>query len=280
MSLIDAFESSIGGLSPSTRLRYRQVVENFIETVGRKRSYGKEDVLRYMAALSKKSGGTYQAFCFSVLKTFFESNRWEWWPRREEKRIKPKHDEPKMPYLKQDSIERMLEAIDSKPPMIQALIRISVLRPTRRIELHRMNREDYTRPMLRIKTAKGGVATTLSLDEKTCNLLDEYLATRKDSEPALFISSKGKRISISALSKTFKNTLVDLGLYRKGMGWHGMRRGVTTLLFKAGLKERELQEYGGWTSPFMPHRYIQLEGTEVDEKVRQRHPLIRRTTPP
>jgi len=274
--MIDRFLSSIEGLAPSTKQRYAEVVRDFLAVVGKKNSYTREDVLKYIKVLGDEgSRGTYRGFCFTVLKTFYETMEWPWWTRREERRVKPKNEEPTLLYLRKAEMEKLLEAIASKPPMVQALIRITTITPTRRVELHRLNREDYQPPHLYIKTAKGGLPAALALDPETLNLLDKYLNQRTDTDPALFISGKGNRISISTLSNIFREILTELNLYKRGLGWHGNRRGVTTILHKAGMSERELQEYGRWKSPFMPHKYIQLEPGEVDAKVKKVHPLIK-----
>jgi len=278
MSVLERFDESIAGLSETTQQRYLQVVKGFIRAVGLKRRYRKEDVLQYLAQLEKRGcGNNHRRWVFTVLHTFYETMGWDWWTRREQRRVMPKAEDPKMPYLRQPELGQVLEALASKPPMVQALFRIAELTPIRRIELQRLDREDYQRPYLRIKTRKGGEARTLTLDEQTCNLLEEYLAARRDVDPALFVSTLNKRIALITLTLLFRRTLVELGLYRRGLGWHGARRGVTTMLHRAGASERELQELGGWRSPFMPHRYIQLEPTEVDEKAKRIHPLIKRT---
>lgn len=249
-------------------------------------------MLSYLTVLGQEGGKpNYRRWVLSVLRSIFDAMDWTWWGRKEERRIRPQAEEPETPYLKQDELGRILEAIDSKPPMVQAMFRIATLTPIRRIEIQSLNREDYQRPLLRIKTRKGGEARTLTLDEKTCKLLDIYLATREgkevwfkgrllqaapDVDSALFTSSFGRRMSLVTLSWIFRNLLEELGLYKRGLGWHGVRRGVATMLHKAGISERELQQYGGWRSPTMVHRYVQLEPPEVEEKVRQKHPLIKR----
>jgi len=276
MSLVDSFLSAISGLTPMTRTRYRQVVQDFMHVIGSKKRYDLKDIEAYMGHLEeKKSSNTYRHFCFTVLKTFYGCFGWGWWSRQEERRIKPKLDEPKMPYYKEKEMRGILESIASRTPMERAIIRIICLRPTRRIELHRLNREDYAKPLLRIKTAKGGIATTLTLDNLTCNLLDQYLSEREDKDPALFVTSIG-RIQPTTLSMLVKKILVEVGAYKKGYGIHAFRRGITTALYKVGLSERELLEYGGWRTAQMVNHYIRLEPGEVDSKVKNIHPLIRR----
>jgi len=276
MSLLDTYVASIRGLSSSTKTRYRELLADFQRAVGQKPSYTTDDVLQYLDILEKEGAkANYRRWVFSVLRSAYDTMDWPWFARKEERRIRPKAEAPKQPYLRQPQMAQILEAVASKPPMIQVLARIASLRPTRRIELQALNREDYTRPHLRVKTRKGGEPTTLTLDEQTCNLLDEYLAGRQDDDPALFASTLGRRISLSSLGLIAKEVLTSAGIFERGLGWYGFRRGLTTALHKAGVTERELQEYGGWRSPFMVHRYIQLEPSEVEEKVRRRHPLIK-----
>jgi len=275
MSLAKSFLAKVPSLSDSTKRRYAELINHFVAHVGKKPRYQREDVLIYLTVLAENGASrTYQAWCFTVLKTLFDVNAWQWWTRSEERRLKPKPDEPNMPYLRLPEMQKILEAVASKSPMIHAMVRIASTRPTRRIELQSFNRDDYARPYLRVKTKKGGEANTITLDEQTCNLLDEYLAGRKDEDQALFVSRHDRRVTLPLLSFIVRQILEEQGVYKRGMGWHSFRRGVTTALHKAGASERYLQEYGGWRSPTMPHRYIQLEPSEVDEKIRRIHPLL------
>jgi len=274
---LQTYRGRITNLSPLTQARYLQQVQDFQRAVGVKDSYTTGDVEQYLQILQGEGkSSNYRRWVFAVLRSFYDIMDWPWFTRKQEKRLRPKQEDEKRPYLRETQMGRLLEAIASKPEMIQAMIRIAVLRPTRRIELKQLNREDYLRPFLRIKTRKEGEPTTLSLDDQTCQLLDAYLLTRTDEEPALFISSLGRRVSLPYLTQVFRQLLEELGLYKTGLGWHGVRRGVATMLSKAGAQEGEIQVYGGWRSRQTVHRYIQLEGPEVEEKVKKIHPLIKR----
>ena len=119
---------------------------------------------------------------------------------------------------------------------------------------------------------------------ETKKALDKYLEWRlklrkfksEDDKKALFLSRHRRRISLVELSTEFKETLKKLGIYRKGLGWHSLRRSTTTILHKAGLSEKELQTLGRWKSPTMPHTYILLSTEEVEEKARQVNPLFKK----
>lgn len=299
MSVLSTYKGRIRNLSRMTRTRYLQQVEDFQRVVGVKDSYTTADVEKYLEVLEGEGkSSNYRRWCFFVLRSFYDVMRpdvdvdghlppgqeWPWFSRKQEKRVRPKQEEPKQPYLRLPEMQKVVEtteypneASDSTSRMVQVLLRIAVLTPIRRIELQRLDREDYHRPLLRIKTRKGGEARTLTLDEKTCNLLDSCLADRTDEDPALFISPLGKRISLSYLTLIFRQLLEGLGLYKPGMGWHSVRRGVATMLKKAGMDEAEIQEYGGWRSRSMVAKYVQLEPAEVEDKAKRVHPLIKRS---
>jgi len=283
-TVLQTYKGRIRNLSRMTRTRYLQQVEDFQRVVGVKDSYSTEDVEKYLATLEEEGkSSNYRRWCFFVLRSFYDVMDWPWFTRKQEKRLRPRAEEPKQPYLRLPEMQRVVEtteyhteASDSKTPMVQALLRIAVLTPIRRMELQRLDREDYQRPLLRIKTRKGGEARTLTLDEKTCTLLDTCLALRKDQDPALFVSNLGRRISLPTLTLIFRQLLEGLGLYKPGMGWHSVRRGVATMLKKAGMDEAEIQEYGGWRSRGMVARYVRLEPPEVEDKAKHVHPLIKR----
>jgi len=270
------FESQVSGLSPHTKDRYRQLVGKFVEVVGNKEAYDVSDLSKFLARYS----GSYARFCFYGLKTFYELNNWPWWDPREAKRVRPRASLPHRPFLKADELRKVLAVAPKFGDMTCAMVRVCCIKPTRREELRRLNREAYRRPNLTIEIARSRTprTVTITLDPTTCNILDSYLLPRelnpKDREPALFISSRGTRLSLPELSVIIKKVFRAAGVDEKGRGWHSLRRGTTTALHNAGMSERELQDYGGWLTPTMPHIYIQLEPGEVDRKARRINPLI------
>jgi len=287
-SFIDGLKAS--GATEQTLTRYRQAVEAFIKDVGEKKAYTKEDVLRYLGTLRDKGySGGYLLFVWHVLKALYILNGWGWFTPAEEKRLRPKRSEPQRPFLTVEEMKALIDLAREKAEKegkwdTYARVLIATQVPIRREEFRKLNLEHYNQEngVLMIPTAKHGEVAPITLNPEAKRALDNYLEKRlkmkirnRDAKKALFISKKKRRISLSELSTELQALLREAGIYRKGLGWHGLRRGITTALHKAGLSERELQTLGRWRTPTMPHTYIQLSHNEVEEKAKRIHPIFK-----
>lgn len=230
----------------------------------------RNSVFSYMRKYERKSG-TYRRWIMYVLKSLFENAKVEW-PFA--KRELPKLSKPSQPYLSVHDAERLIEI--AKPSFLDhALIRLDAATGARRDELSRVLVEDYSRPYMRIRTAKGGEERTRTLDSDTCNALDKYKRHRRSKSPYMFVSQQGVPLSPQTLSIRFRKLAKQAG-FKKGTGWHAIRRGVVTWLFEGGMRERELQEALGWKSAVMPGKYVQLVAGKVEEKVVAAHPFFKK----
>lgn len=134
---------------------------------------------------------------------------------------------------------------------------------------------DYSSPHLVVRTAKGGDRRVRTLDDDTITALNSYLAVRKSKDPHLFVSEQGITFSVTTLGNRFRKIARASG-FDKHIGLHAMRRGVTTWLFQAGMRERELQELMGWKSITMPSQYVQLVPGVIEEKAQALHPFSKK----
>jgi len=259
------------GSSQTTIKRYIREVERFLAFT--KGSTSKDDIMRFLA--SKKSG-THKQWLYSLLKSFYNAIDEEWTLMKA-----PAKSQPKRPYFTLEETEKILKTVDETSDKLlhpfnlrdRVLIHVGAITFCRRKELMILDREDYRDGHLHIKTAKKGEPRWRLLDPETRKLMEEYLASRKDSDPAMFIGGQG-RLSLVQLSRILKLYLKKAGVYKPRSGFHSFRRGGVTILHKRGMSEKEIQEYGGWKSPFMVHEYIQLEPMEVEEKVKETHPFF------
>lgn len=259
------------GSSEGTVKRYLREAERFLEFTEGKTSKG--DLLRFLA--SKKSG-THKQWLYSLLKSFFNAIDKEW-PLQKT----PSKSKPKRPYFTLKETRKLLSTIGEgmekgiRPFNLrdQVLIHVAAITGCRRRELMDTNRKDYRDGRLYIKTAKRGEPRWRLLDPYTRELMEKYLESRKDDDPAMFVGGQG-RLSDVQLSRILKLYLKKAGVYKPRSGFHSFRRGVVTILHRRGMSEKEIQEYGGWKSPFMVHEYIQLEPLEVEEKVKELHPFF------
>ena len=256
------------GHTSETCTQYLRIVDDYLyQSDG---SLTRDSVLSYMRKYESKSG-TYRRWIMYILKSLFENAKQEWPFAKKEL---PKLSKPSQPYLKISDAEHLIEIAKSSP-LDYALVRLDAATGARRRELSEVLVEDYSRPYIRIRTAKSGEARTRTLDSETCRALDRYIRQRHSKSPYMFVSSQGIHLTPQTLSIRFRKLAQKAG-FKSGTGWHSLRRGVVTWLFEGGMRERELQEAMGWKSPTMPSRYVQLVAGKVEEKVIATHPFFKK----
>lgn len=267
--IIGRFEDMLRfrGYTPDTAYRYLRIVEQFTASYPLTR----DGVIGYINSLQDTSS-TYRRWVMYVLKLLFLTERAEWpFSAREMPKLSP----AKRPFLTLADFRRLLD-ISKRSPLDHALLRVDAVTGARRHELVKMRVADYNRAKktLLVRTGKGGEPRVRALDDETCSVLDRYLDSRRYESDFLFISERGVPLSTTTLSKRFRKMAQRAG-FDSGVGWHAVRRGMVTWLYRAGMRERELQEAMGWKSASMPHLYVQLVEGEVEKKVRALHPLFK-----
>lgn len=255
------------GYSSTTQRDYARAARDFLESAGG--SYSRQIVFAYLATYADQSS-TYRRWLMYALKSLFAFTRQPW---PVDKREIPKLSKAQRVALTVDEVNRLIVA-SSENPLDRALLAVDSILGVRRKELSEMLVADYIRPNIRVRTAKGGEERVRYLGEDVSDIVDRYLETRRGKSPYLFVSLQGVHLSVQSLSIRFRR-LADTAGIPKGVGWHGIRRGVVTWLYQAGMREKELQELFGWQSPVMPHLYVQLVEGEVDQKTRDMHPMLK-----
>ena len=256
------------GLAAESQYQYLRIVDDYLAETGD--DLTRDSVQSYMRKYEQKSG-TYRRWIMYILKSLFENAKVEW---PFVKRELPKLSKPSQPYLRVEDAEKLLAVAKKSSLLDYALVRLDAVTGARRKELASALLEDYVRPHIRIRTAKGGEERVRTLDDVTCAALDAYLKKRRSKSPALFVSSQGTPLTTQTLSTRFKALAKSAG-FKKGTGWHSIRRGVTTWLFEGGMRERELQEALGWKSAVMPGKYVQLVAGNVEKQVIATHPFFK-----
>ena len=254
-------------LSEETKYQYLRVVDDFLYQSGG--NLTRDSVLRYMRKHEPKSG-TYRRWIMYILKSLFENAKVEW-PFA--KRELPKLSKPYQPHLRVADAEKLIGVAKSSP-LDHVLVRLDAVTGARRKELSEVLVDDYSRPYIRIRTAKGGEERIRTLDPDTCNAFSVYLKQRRSSSPYMFVSAQGVPLTPQTLSVRFRRLAQQVG-FKKGTGWHAVRRGVVTWLFEGGMREREIQELIGWKSIAMVGKYTQLSPGAMEEKATGIHPFFR-----
>ena len=129
---------------------------------------------------------------------------------------------------------------------------------------------------------KGKKARFVYLTERARGVLDEYLATRKDNYPALFIPYKGMRnaskdpqkvkLSTNYLQMKIKAYRLQLGIVIPTSA-HSLRHGFATYLAEQGASPVAIQHLLGHESLQTTTRYVHASDRFAEEAHKTYHPL-------
>jgi site-specific recombinase XerD len=110
-------------------------------------------------------------------------------------------------------------------------------------------------------TGKGNKRRTFFVDEETLQLYAEYLATRTDDNPALFLSERKQRISVRAIQYTLAAWCRKLGLAHINI--HRLRHSYGSRLASANISSMVLMKLMGHDSYTTTQNYVKLHDTTL-----------------
>lgn len=269
-SIINHFRRTLEAKNlPEDTIRlYVAVAEKFIKTIGNKGSYTEADVTLFLSE-EKRAGkrGATLRFYFTALKRFFRALGLPW---NFDVGDAPRIEEQYQPVFEKHEIDAMEKVAEKHGLRDLAIVRLAYATGVRRRELHLMNREDYHRPEIYVRTVKRGNPVWNLLDSRTCDILDAYLATRKDRNPAMFVRGRGKsRLSTRELSHILKIIREEAGVNKPRAGFHAARRLQVTELDEAGVTPKQITIYKGWKDDRTVLRYTKPKPDKVKEKIRE-----------
>lgn len=130
-----------------------------------------------------------------------------------------------------------------------AIVSIGVYAGLRVAEICHLDRGDVDLDELtiRIRAGKGNKDRELPLHLDAAIAITEYLATRDDSRPALFLSRRGERIAPRTIQTMVVNVARRAALSKR-ISPHKLRHTFATLMLDAGQDIRVLQDLLGHAS--------------------------------
>jgi integrase/recombinase XerC/integrase/recombinase XerD len=254
--VIETFIESLSGRVETTQATYRQELTRFECWLGyaggNLSALFRSDVQHYLDYLTaqKKSAATvhkaYQAirsYCRYAGNTNAAENiRLIKLPRTLDRAPRS---------LNKTELRRILRDINKNGSLRDCAIIVLILNTGLRVgELTALDRSD-----IKIGDRKGHLTVTWGKNEKTAKLplnnearrtLSEYLVTRKDDYPALFVSNRGERISKRAVQHLME---------RLGVSAHALRHTFITNLIRAGVDISVVQTLSRHASADMVLRY-------------------------
>ena len=108
---------------------------------------------------------------------------------------------------------------------------------------------------------KGNKSRAFFVDEITLDQYADYLASRTDNNPALFLSERNQRISVRAIQFTLAVWCRRLGLPHINV--HRLRHSYGSRLASANINSMILMDLMGHTSYTTTQNYVKLHDTTL-----------------
>lgn len=151
-------------------------------------------------------------------------------------------------WLREETIDMMIEAGNLRS---KAMITLGYECGLRVGEIVALNRDDYSREGYVAVRPKGTTEEKqiLPCRPEAIELIDRYVATRRDNDEALFVTPTGRRLSPYRVEKALRRLAQDVGAVPLGMGaipqpdgklsWHILRHSLATNLIAKALEAGE-----------------------------------------
>jgi len=129
-------------------------------------------------------------------------------------------------------------------------------------ELWQLNKNNINWDKKEIKVfGKGSKERIVPFNEEAKLLLEEYLKSRKDEDPALLVSNDGTRIGKRFIQKMLKEHGEKVGIY--GVHPHLLRHSLASRLCQNDVPIQEIQELLGHESISTTTMYSHLNNTKI-----------------
>lgn len=279
MSLLDDFLSYIAsekGLSPNTISAYRSDLTAFLK--GREvEAIVDEDVESYLGEMRAQgvSHATVARALVSI-KVFFRFCVRENYVQTD---ITQLMNSPKLwqlipEVLTLDEVERLIHApalSDSIGRRDRAILEVLYGSGIRVSEVCGLNIVDVGDDALRV-LGKGSKERMVPIGTPALCAIDTYLTQdRGDSCPALFLSTRGKRIDRQAIWRRIKHYAFFVGI-TKSISPHSLRHSFATHLLENGADLRIIQEMLGHASVATTDRYTHITSQHLKQSFDHFHP--------
>lgn len=182
------------------------------------------------------------------------------------------HSKERVP-LSFEELLRLVEAVaDHSEPMyrlrniaITLTLIHTALRVTEVVSLD-LRQADFEHYLLLDVRAKGGKLLSVAINDVVADALQQYLVDRprmhpRPAEQALFLSDRGRRLSVRTVQELVKR-FGELAEIRTPVTPHVLRHSSATRLAELGTPLRVVQEICGHASVTTTERYVHVAGAE------------------
>ncbi|NLK38468.1 MAG: tyrosine-type recombinase/integrase [Epulopiscium sp.] len=229
---------------------YERYIRQFFEFCPKEiEEITKRDIVRWLAHLRNNEGFSSRTIhiCIAALKAFFEECSFNEvvetnpalkleWPKLEE--LEPKS-------LDNYTIFKLKEAV-KKHPRDRAIVEVLHRTGIRVSELINIHIEDvwWDERQIWIRKGKGLKERIVPISRICKHYLQEYLATRNDDNPFLFISKRNKEFTRQGIYKIIKKYCKKAGI-KENVYPHRFRHTLITELINKGADEAKVADLSG-----------------------------------
>ncbi|MHA1813648.1 MAG: tyrosine-type recombinase/integrase [Candidatus Thorarchaeota archaeon] len=260
-TLLRKFENSIPAWrSESTRYRYPNLAMSFIDYIGVKDRYTREDAIRFLNAMSRqgKSAG-YIRWAAYVLRQFYKSLGLP--PPLQPGEMPPESADVNAPVMSADDISKLVSFV-RKDGIAATYIALSTTYGMRRTELAKVSSADINNGTILVHTAKGGRPRTHLIPPEIRPYLDVDL----------------RPVNEQTLTNMFSRACTAAGVGNTGYGFHSIRRSLVTELLNAGVPVHMVYDFMRWkisSKLGILGVYARPDPARVDEEVFNKHPFLK-----
>lgn len=263
------------GLSPTTLDRYQYSVKRLLTDLDKSdiADITAGDVRRWLGA--KTYSDVSRGIDIKNSKTFFR------WVKEEgyrddnpmERIPMPKVADPQKRALDEREMAKLIEAARKSSRRDLAIILVLTDTGMRASELGDLERADIDLDQLtiRIRCGKGGKGRVAFFSPLTARGVRRYLASRKDSDPALFLTNRGLPFNRDSLRQLLYRLSGRAGLGQ--VGPHCLRHSFATSLARQGCDAWSMQSLLGHSDNRVCLRYIHLAGRDIQAAHKRYSPV-------
>lgn len=241
-----------------------------------------QTVRSYLAALAEKGlARKSMARKLAALRTFFKFLAREGVVAANPvKRLASPKLGRKLPeFLYWEDVERLLNTADSGNILglrDQAVLEVLYGSGLRVSELVLLSRQDIDSGamLLRVR-GKGSKERVVPLTRPALHALRKYLSLREDNNPAVFLNSKGSRLTDRSVRRILDKLVAQAGL-GEHVYPHMLRHSFATHLLDRGADLRSVQELLGHEKLSSTQIYTHLTRERLKEVYREAHPRARK----
>jgi integrase/recombinase XerD len=237
-----------------------------------------EDILGFLSELKEKKYAS-SSMCRMLIsiKVFFRFLKKE---KVISENIAEHFESPKLwqlipEVLSVEEVELLLKAPDTdslQGARDKAILEVLYASGLRVSELCHLNLSDVHDAYVRVK-GKGGKERLVPIAEPAIKAIDHYLGSfrQNDGNPALFLSSGGKRIDRVSVWRQIKRYAKRVGLTKK-ISPHTLRHSFATHLLENGADLRVIQEMLGHAHIATTDRYTHVSQAHLAQAFHAFHP--------